>query len=358
MSTASTLVQSKPIAKPMLPRPDELEKRLRELHPGLVIFQPSSEWLPTEVFGLTFFMPPHLPGQWAEHPVKVDQNGQPLKVLCDGRLVLRNRYLTQKDSSGKVIDGQDAASMVKYLCHPNQYGQLGVVWLPGISRDEDQQQIDASIAAFSVFQRKQDEDIVAARAAFKAAFKNNPKHKGLLVPPPSPKENAAIERLESARFSGASVETYSYSCQHDDCPGYATNDWQKFSLHCKRAHDIEVESPALAAAKEVFDAQARATGGEAKTLTAEEAQKRRGEEQKPQLEAMGEHRDGGPALLAAVERAKSAISPEAMAARLPTPDSVEGSEQEARDVTAPPSDSPDAVQAWASEGGKRSKSKK
>ncbi len=215
------------VSMPRLPSAAEIEKALREKMPGLKVYNPSREWVPAGVFGLTVYLAPDLQGAIDPHPV----TGRPVK--CDGRTEIKGRWLTQKDSSGKVIEGQDAPSMVKYLLSPENYGQMGIVWLPGESEEQDAKLIEASQAVFTHHQQSFDEQIVSRRAEFKKNWLKGPR-KSEPVPPPTPAETAAMDRLQQRKRAAA----YTYECTVPDCPGYAVNEWDRFVAHMKLAHRI------------------------------------------------------------------------------------------------------------------------
>src|SRR5512134_878685 len=126
MSTAASTLRV-----PRPPSMEEIERTIRERLPGLTLYNPGGEWLKMQVHGLDYWIPPDRGGAWELHPV----TGKSVK--CDGKLEIKSRYLTQKDSSGKIIQGQDATSIVKYLLSIEAYGQMGVVWLPGLNPEED-----------------------------------------------------------------------------------------------------------------------------------------------------------------------------------------------------------------------------
>jgi len=237
-------------ALPKPPSHQQFQQQLRRLMPGLTVYGPFDEWQDLRVFGLTLFLPPDLNGAIEPHP----QTGEP--TVCDGTLVIRDRYPTmvnpktgaleaQKDSSGKAIEGQTAQAFVEYLTHREHYGQMGLVWLPGL-RERDPKSPDMltddeikrlARQAYLEFQRKQDERILEARAEFKSNWEKHPAHRGTPCPPPNDRENAAMERLQERRLK----KSIKYECDVPDCPGYAVDDWEKFSKHMKAAHDKVVK---------------------------------------------------------------------------------------------------------------------
>lgn len=227
MSTASTAV-----TLPRLPSITEMEEQMRDRLPGLVVYNPSDEWRQLHVYGLTHLWAcPDLGGAVEPHPITR------VPTVCDGRSVIRGRFLKQKDSSGKIIEGQDASSMVKFIVSPENYGELGFVWLPGISPEDDRKLIDTSKKVYLAFQRSKDEMVVSKRSEFKANWEKGGLHKGIPCPPPTPTETAAMDRLQERKRAA----TYLYECEVVDCPGYAVNEWERFAAHMKAAHDVVVE---------------------------------------------------------------------------------------------------------------------
>jgi hypothetical protein len=224
---------------PKLPTAAEVDRQMRERQPGLNIYNPTDLWLPLEVFGLTHMVaPPDLGGAILSHP----RTNMP--TVCDGMLEVKGRFPDQKDSSGKVITGQDAGSMIKYLVHEGQYGQMGLVWIPGIKPEEDEKLKLAAKQQWLTYQKKADEDIVEKRRSFKANWEKNPSHRGEPVPPPTEAESAAIERLQELKSS----KSFMYNCDAENCPGYASNNWEKFSRHMEVAHRIKPK-------REMYDGQ-------------------------------------------------------------------------------------------------------
>lgn len=219
------------IAMPRLPSLKEMEKDMRERIPGLYVYNPSREWQQLHVFGLTHLWAcPDLGGAVEAHPI----TGAPVK--CDGRSLIRGRYLDQLDSSGKNIEGQDTSSMVKFIVSPENYGQMGLVWLPGKSDEDDLKLMELSRKVYANFQRKSDEDIVAKRAEFKSNWSKGP-HKSEPCPPPTLAESAAQDRLQQRRRAAI----FRYECDVEACPGYATNEWEKFASHMKLGHGQSVK---------------------------------------------------------------------------------------------------------------------
>ncbi len=227
MSTAPVTV-----AMPRLPSMAEIEKTMRERLPGLKFYNPSSEWIQLDVFGLTHLWAcPDLGGAIEAHPI----TNQP--IVCDGCTEVRGRFIDQKDSSGKKIEGQDAPAMMKFLIGPEKYGQMGCVWLPGATKEEDDKLRDLSRRVYGSYQHKRDEDIVSRRAEFKANWLKSPSHKGEPCPPPTAVETAAMDRLQTQRRAAA----WKYECDVEACPGYAVNEWERFETHMRLAHSLIVK---------------------------------------------------------------------------------------------------------------------
>lgn len=216
------------VSVPRPPSAAELERALRDKIPGLTVYNPSSTWLRLQVYGIFYWIPPDMGGAVENHPV----TGKP--TVCDGRLSLRGRYLTQKDSSGKVIEGQDAGSMVKYVVSVGPYGEFGVCWLPGDSEQQDKVLVENARRIYSRYQESRDEMIVARRVEFKANWEKGPRRHEA-CPPPTPQETAAMDRLQKRQREAS----YKYECDVPNCPtGYAANEWDRFVSHMKAAHNV------------------------------------------------------------------------------------------------------------------------
>lgn len=209
------------------PKPPTIEEMQTRL-PGLMLYNPSDEWVPMEVHGITIYATPDLGGRVEPHPT----SGEPVK--CDGITDIKGRFFSQKDSSGKRIEGQDAYSRMTYLIHKERYGEMGICWIPGQDPAEDAQFKAFAKEQWLKYQIEVDDRIIDRRREFVANWKRNPAKQGVKVPPPSAKENAAIERSELRER----VRTYEFECTVPECLGYATNEWAKFAGHMKAAHNI------------------------------------------------------------------------------------------------------------------------
>ena len=214
---------------PAPPRPPSI-KQIQAMMPGLKLYNPSDEWLQLHVHGRTdLWMPPDLGGAIEPHPA----TGK--SVECDGMYEVQGRYLTQRDSSGKTIEGQDAHAVVSYVIHRDRYGEMGIVWIPGQNPEEDAGYRDYSRSKFLDYQEKKDEQVLQKRREFKANWDKNAAHQGQPCPPPTAKENAAVERNQER----AHTKAYKYECDVPECPGYAQNDWTKFRRHMLAAHKVD-----------------------------------------------------------------------------------------------------------------------
>jgi hypothetical protein len=218
--------------------------------PGLVVYNPSTDWLPVEVHGRTdLFLTPDLSGAVEPHPITG------ASTQCDGLTEIKGRYpidprtgQAQRDSSGKTIEGQDAHSVVSFIIHRERYGEMGVVWFAGQSPDEDQGYKDYARETYLKYQEEADDRILNKRREFKANWERNPIHKGDPCPAPTPLENAAMERAQEREHK----KTYMYECDVPECAGYAANDWAKFARHMKAAHKIDAK-------REQYEGEVQAT---------------------------------------------------------------------------------------------------
>lgn len=230
------------VARPHVPSTAEMQRRLVEMLPGLHVYNPTNRWLQPEVHGITNrWLCPDLGGAIDAHPI----TGLP--VVCDGITEIRGRTPVftsgphagepQTDSSGKVITGQDAASVVSFMTGSEQWGQLGIVFLPGENKEEDEELKRFARQVWVDFQRKADDDIIARRMEFKANWEKNPACRGQSCPPPTPIETDAIERQQLRVHE----RTFLYTCPIQDCPGFAVNDWGRFQGHMRAAHQVEAK---------------------------------------------------------------------------------------------------------------------
>jgi hypothetical protein len=210
------------------PSQAEIMQLLRARMPGLAIYNPSTDWLRMQVHGIEHYLPPDLDGAVEPHPT----NGEPTQ--CDGTYLVRGRFLTQKDSSGKLIEGQDAQSIVAFIIHRDRYGEMGVVWLPGRSAEEDEALKAMGREQWLKFQNEADDRIIARRREFKANWERNPAKQGVPCPAPTRTENFAMERMQERETK----RIYGFECNVDECPGYATDDWAKYVKHMHAAHHV------------------------------------------------------------------------------------------------------------------------
>jgi hypothetical protein len=224
MAVAQQFVPRRTPPKP--PTMEEMQVRL----PGLKFYNPSDDWVPMEVHGITIFAVPDKGGVVEAHPA----DGTP--TVCDGVSDIKGRVLNWKDSSGKKVDGQDAYSRMTYLIHKERFGEMGICWLPGQDENEDAQHKAFAKEQWLKYQQIVDDKVIERRREFVANWRKNPAKQGTKVPPPSERENAAIERSELRER----VKSYDYECQVGDCIGYASNKWEKFVGHMAAAHNITV----------------------------------------------------------------------------------------------------------------------
>lgn len=229
MSTAvENLVQTDITKLVQPPTQAEIMRLLRERMPGLSLYNPSDQWLRPQVHGIEHHLPPDLNGAVVAHP----KTGEPTK--CDGSYLVRGRFLTQKDSSGKLIEGQDAQAIVAFLIHRERFGEMGVVWLPGRNKAEDEALKGLGRDKWLEYQALKDDEIIARRLEFKKNWESNPSRSGTPVPAPTPVENAATERRQEREHKQA----YKFNCSVEECPGYGSNDWVKYVSHMQAAHSI------------------------------------------------------------------------------------------------------------------------
>ena len=224
----STAVAVNPPLNVRPPTQNEIMKLLRERQPGLAIYNPSAGWLRPQVHGIERFLPPDLGGAIEPHPT----TGIPTK--CNGIYEIKGRFLTQKDSSGKTIEGQDSQSVVAYMIQRNKLGEMGVRWLPGRSKEENDAIKADGRDQWLKYQELKDEEILARRREFKSNWEKNPARQGTPVPSPTPAENDASDRLQEREHKQA----YRYECNVSECAGYGTDEWTKYVAHMSAGHSI------------------------------------------------------------------------------------------------------------------------
>lgn len=217
--------------RPPKPKPlniDEVRAALRRESPGLKVYNPSSDWLNPEIHGRTnIWLCPDLGGSIEPNPA----TGAP--TVCNGVSEVKGRFLSQRDSSGKVIEGQDAESAVGVLM--THMSEMGVIYLPGRDEAEDAEFKQWARDQYRSYQWQADQEVVDRRKSFEANWKKA--HPGEGVPPPTDVEMGAYDRLAETRR----VKSYKYTCDAAGCIGYVQNDWARFAKHLQTAHGITAD---------------------------------------------------------------------------------------------------------------------
>jgi len=227
---ATQTAVSKQLPKPLTA--SQLDEILKAHAPGLRVYNPSDEWQYFEVHAIPYWLPPDLGGEEDPHPATA------ALIRCTGVRTIRSRFLKQKDSSGKVIQGQTADAIVKHIVDPHNGGEMGIVFLPGVSPAEDEGLKKFARGQFLKYQETVDSKVLNARKEFVANWKRNDKKKGEAVPPPSKRETLAIDRSEERE----AVKEYRFECDIESCStGYASNDFFKYARHMKKSHGITVD---------------------------------------------------------------------------------------------------------------------
>lgn len=250
------------------PNRDELAADIRHHLPAMYLFHDSPEWLPMEIFGRTFYIPPNLPDQrLVAHPVFRLKNLEtgadlgPLMAKADGRLACRDIYgihrhpRTNAPERVGLMTGQDAGAIVIYACE--NFGDQGVVWLRG--DETDAQRIEKSRKLYGKWIRGWAEGERAARAEFVGKWTQNPAHKGQIPPPPTPTQRRAQELLDSQSISERGSE---YICMiaYD----WEGDSFETYQRHMKAAHNKIVTRKQ--------DDDATAAPGQARTFSEAEIQ--------------------------------------------------------------------------------------
>ena len=231
------------------PSRDQLAQDIRRYKPAMYLYQGSPEWLSMEIFGSTFWLPPHLQGEpEVEHPVRriMDPNtGNPLgpeMVNADGMIAVRDVYGILRDKKMMnrpigigLLEGQDAGAIVMFAVE--NYGERGVVWLRGDETDD--QRKDVSKKLYSRFIRGWAKSEQDTRAAFVAKFEQNVANKGRVPPPPTDNQIRAQEILDTIAVDRRSGAEFICTVAYD----WEGNTWEKYARHMKAAHGRIEERP-------------------------------------------------------------------------------------------------------------------
>ena len=230
------------------PSRDQLAQDIRRFKPAMYLYQGSSEWLPMEIFGTTFWIPPHLEGEPAvEHPTRRIMDpatGNPLGpeiVKADGLMAVRDVYGILRDKKMMnrpigvgLLEGQDAGAIVMFAVE--NYGERGVVWLRGDETDDQRKGVSRKL--YSRFIRGWAENERATRAAFVAKFEENVANKGRIPPPPTQNQIRAQEILDTLSVERRTGAEYICTLAYD----WEGNTWEKYARHMKAAHG-RIEAP-------------------------------------------------------------------------------------------------------------------
>jgi hypothetical protein len=222
------------------PSRDQLAQDIRRYKPAMYLYQGSPEWLSMEIFGSTFWLPPHLEGEpMVDHPVRriMDSNtGNPLgpeTVKADGLLavrdiygILRDKKMMNRPTGIGLLDGQDAGAIVMFAVE--NYGERGVVWLRGDETDNRAKDVSKKLyARFIRGWAKSEQD---TRTAFVAMW--NVANKGRVPPPPTDNQNRAQEILDTLAVDRRSGAEFICTVAYD----WEGNSWEKYARHMKAAH--------------------------------------------------------------------------------------------------------------------------
>lgn len=253
------------VRPPAPPRPPSVAE-IQALMPGLRLYNPSDEWQQLRVHGRTdLYIPPDLGDAIEPHPA----TGVPTK--CNGILEVKGRFLRQKDSSGKTIEGQDAQAIVSYVVQNDKMGEMGVVYLPGRDSVEDDAFKAYGREVYLRFREAVDDKVINRRHEFVSNWRRNPSKQGQPVPGPTEHEQAAIDRATEREHR----KTYEFECHVPTCAvGYASNDFHRFAKHMASAHAIQASRDRQgtitfvdADGKVMKVGESKGTGGKAQTLT-------------------------------------------------------------------------------------------
>lgn len=249
----------------------ELAQDIRQNAPAMHIYHACPEWLPIEVFGRTFWVPPHIEGEpTVEHPTRRARTAEgldagPEKHRANGRLAIKDIWgiIREKRSNRPigldVLEGQTAGAIVVFMVE--NYGERGVVWLRG--DDTDKGRMETSRKLYSRFIRTWAEGERSARAEFVRRWNDNKDNAGRVPPPPTPNQLRAqelIDQLATETRSGAE-----HICIV--CYGWEGSSFEKYARHMKAAHGRIVQPPKDDTTNERAAGQ-RLSASEVGTLTA------------------------------------------------------------------------------------------
>lgn len=231
-------------------QPELLAQELHKSRPGITLYFGGDQWRKIQVFGRFMWLPPDLGGKVALHPSMKDKSGNPLAVVGDGRIQVKDDlgYVYTRVPgipSGPPIfgplTGQDVIAKVRFIVGKFPYVQ----WLPGDSRDAEA--IARAREAWRGSRILWAREIMGRRRAFIEDFKrNNP---GIQPPPPTAKQNEAQRVLDNDVGGNA---WKAYPCRYLDAH---YDSFGELQAHMKAVHNEILEAPKGSAEAQAQTAQ-------------------------------------------------------------------------------------------------------
>jgi len=226
----------------------ELAREIQVYAPAMYLFHACPEWLEMQIFGRSFWMPPHQDGEsLVEHPIVRVRGTQgedlgPLMVKADGKLpvkdiygILRDKRMLNRPIGVGLLEGQDAGSVVMFAVE--NYGERGVVWLRG--DDTDVSRKAASRKLYVRFIRAWAEGERNARAEFIRRWQENKDNKGRIPPPPTATQIRGQEILNTIATETRTGAEFICTI----CYGWEGGKFESYARHMKAAHGHVVQPP-------------------------------------------------------------------------------------------------------------------
>lgn len=214
---------------------DEIAQRVRNTQKGLVLYNPSDEWVEIKALGGTVLFPPDQNGEVIPHIRRVDRNGQPLNISANGRVEVVDRYGKKKNKRGQyqivAMKGQSALEIVQHIVgkHPE------IAYLTG-DKAEDAKNIAIARQNLLKLRLQAAQRTWQGRTEFLGKWRNqNP---GQDPPPPTQRQRDAKRVIDE----NETVQGWKqFLCR--TCYQFDTDDFASFARHMRDRHNTEVPDP-------------------------------------------------------------------------------------------------------------------
>jgi hypothetical protein len=230
------------------PSRTELANEIRQYAPAMYLYHACPEWLEMQIFGRSFWVPPHQEGEpLIEHPQARARGAHgedlgPAMVKADGRLpvkdiygILRDKKMLNRPIGVGLLEGQDAGSVVMFAVE--NYGERGIVWLRGDESDASRK--TASRKLYIRFIRAWAEGERNARSEFLRRWQENKDNKGRVPPPPTPTQIRGQEILDTIATETRTGAEFICTVAYD----WEGSTFEKYARHMKAAHGKIVTPP-------------------------------------------------------------------------------------------------------------------